>query len=153
SLRLNSDYLVAGGKLLKLTVQPNENNFLGTHQSILATFKLDPGRYTFGGEYTVPRIAGSRIQAGLDVTALVHRVTGQVEGSYGTFLYGQPLYSTKATWAWEGKVSWREEITRFFKGNKLATFGDKDQMNGIPYEYHSDLLAGHYQVTRSFGAS
>ena len=107
SLRLNSDYLIQGGKLLKLTIQPNEENFLGTHQSALLTFVLDPGRFTLGGRYSIPRVAGSRIQATIDGNVLLNRVTGKPEGSYGTFVYGQPLYSTRATWACESKLSFR----------------------------------------------
>lgn len=149
SLRLNSDYLIAGGKLLKLTLQPNEENFLGTHQSVLATFRLDPGRFTFGGNYEIPRLAGSRIRTYLDANVYVNRRTGVAEGSYVTFFYGQPLYSTKAPWAWEAKVSSLHEITRRFIGDKLATLDRAS--DGIPYAYKTDVIAGHYQVTRSLG--
>src|SRR5262249_51353594 len=141
SLRLNSDYLVVGGKLLKLTIQPNEENFLGTHQSALLTFILDQGRYTFGGRYTIPRVAGSRIQTYLDGNVYINRKTGEPEGSYVTFLYGQPLYSTRAEWAWEAKVGSLYEITRRFINDQLRTFNvaladGKEAM--IPWQYRSD---------------
>ncbi len=155
SLRLNMDYRVGTGAGLDyFLLQPSEENFLGIHQSIAATFSLDPGRYTVGGRYTVPRVAGSRIQAVADANLLINRKSFEPEGSYGSFAYGQPLYSTQAKWAWKGEVSWRYEITRRFVNGKLALFDAKatDVKDQIPYEYGSDLLTGKYEVTRSFGA-
>ncbi len=150
SLRLNSDYLVAGGKLQYLLLQPSEENFLGTHQSVLANFILDPATYTFGGRYLIRRVAGSRIQLDASASAIVNRDSGKVEGGYGTFLYGQPLYSTQAKWAWNGRLTLRNDIRRRFVGGVLDKFpfGDKD---GVGYQYRRDLVSGRFEVTRSFG--
>lgn len=151
SLRLNSDYLVAGGKLQYLLLQPSEQNFLGSHQSLLANFILDPATYTFGGRYIVPRVAGSRIQLDASASAILDRSTGKVEGGYGTFLYGQPLYSTQTRWAWDGKISIRNDIRRRFIGGELATFPAGVE-GGVPYKYRRDLVSGHFEVVRSFGS-
>lgn len=153
SLRLNSDFRVGGGQLQYLLLQPSEENFLGSHQSVSALFALDPSVYTIGGRYIVPRIAGSRIQSTVDVNMLINRKTGATEGSYGTLSYGQPLYSTDAKWAWQGQAAWRYEVTRSYRGNGVRAFDAKatpfdDQ---IPYQYKSDILTGAYAVTRSFG--
>jgi hypothetical protein len=154
SLRLNSDYRIAGGRLEYLLLQPSEENFFGTHQSLSAIFSLDPGRYSFGGRYTIPRLAGSRIRAVVDGNVLISRAEGRPEGSYGSFTYGQPLYSTEAKWAWGAQVSWRYEITRRNVGGQLSSFDAEATPfeDNIPYQYRSDLLSGNYEVTRSFGS-
>lgn len=153
SLRLNSDYRIAGGKLEYLFLEPSEENFLGTHQSIFATFLMRQDTFSIGGRYSVPRIAGSRIQASASAGVILDRSTGNAEGSYGSFAYGQPLYSTKATWAWEGGIGWRHEVSRRFVGSKLRTYDAPSTAadDQIPYRYGSDQLNGHYEVTRSFG--
>ena len=153
SLRLNADYRFAGGKLEYLLVEPSEENFLGTHQSIFATFQMRQDTFSFGGRYRIPRIAGSRIQGSVSAGVILGRVSGLAEGSYGSFAYGQPLYATKATWAWEGTMSWRHETVRRFIGSKLRTFDSKTTPDddAIPFTYGSDALSGRYSVTRSFG--
>jgi hypothetical protein len=153
SLRLNSDYRFAGGKLEYLFLEPSEENFLGTHQSISATFQMRQDTFSFGGRYRIPRLVGSRIQAAVSAGVILGRNSGLVEGSYGSFAYGQPLYATKATWAWEGTMSWRHETVRRFVGSKLRTFDSKTTPDddAIPYIYGSDALSGRYSVTRSFG--
>jgi hypothetical protein len=153
SLRLNSDYRVAGGKLENLLIEPSEENFLGIHQSIFVKFFLDQGTYQIGARYQIPRIAGSRIQTAVEANAILNRRTGSPEGSYGSFLYGQPLYSTDATWAWEGSIGWRTAITRSFIGSTLRTYDAvaTPGKEAIPYLWKTDQLDGHYEVTRSFG--
>lgn len=153
SLRLNSDYRFAGGKLEYLFLEPSEENFLGTHQSIFATFQMRQDTFSFGGRYRIPRLAGSRIQASASGGVILGRESGLVEGSYGSFAYGQPLYATKATWAWEGAMSWRQETVRRFVGSKLRTFDSTTTTDddAIPFTYGSDALSGRYSVTRSFG--
>ncbi|MEO5731788.1 MAG: hypothetical protein ABI134_31085, partial [Byssovorax sp.] len=153
SLRLNADYRFAGGKLEYLLVEPSEENFLGTHQSLSATFQMRQDTFSFGGRYKIPRLAGSRIQASASGGVILGRSSGLVEGSYGSFVYGQPLYATKATWAWEGTMGWRHETVRRFVGSKLRTFDSKTTPDddAIPFTYGSDALSGRYSVTRSFG--
>jgi hypothetical protein len=154
SLRLNSDFRVAGGQLEYLLLQPSEENLAGSHHSVSAMFSLDPGRYALGGRYTIPRLAGSRIRAVVDANVLISRAEGRPEGSFGSFTYGQPLYSNEAKWAWGAQVEWRYELTRRNVGGQLSTFDAKATSldDKIPYQYRSDILYGAYAVTRSFGA-
>ncbi|WP_437686255.1 hypothetical protein [Sorangium sp. So ce176] len=153
SLRLNSNYRFAGGELEYLFLQPAETNLFGVHHTIAAQLALDPGALSLGVAYAMPRVGGSRVRLRTELNAIVDRETGALEGSSGTFVYGQPLYATEAEWAWEAEVTWRDEVTRRFIGTRLATFdaavtpGD----DRIPYRYRSDLLVGGYTVTRSFG--
>ena len=153
SLRLNSDYRIAGGQLEYLFLQPSEQNLLGVHHAVAGQIELDPGALALGVTYTMPRIGGSHVRLRTELNAILERRTGEFEGTSGELIYGQPLYATQAEWAWEAEISWRDEVTRRFVGTKLATFdaaatpGD----DGVPYRYRSDLLVGSYVVTRSFG--
>ncbi len=155
SLRLNTDFRVAGGRLEYFLAEPSEENFLGTHQTLSARFERRLDTLSFGGHYILPRIAGSRINADVSGGVIVNRLTGATEGSYGELAYGQPLYSTKALWAWSSDIKWRGETVRRFIGSKLRTFDSKATsiVEDIPYIYKSDSLIGHYDVTRSFGTT
>ncbi|WP_437893962.1 hypothetical protein [Sorangium sp. So ce124] len=153
SLRLNSDYRIAGGQLEYLFLQPSEQNLLGIHHAVAAQLALDPGALSLGATYAMPRIGGSHVRLRTQANAIIDRETGDFEGTSGEFIYGQPLYATQAEWAWGAEISWRDEVTRRFVGTKLATF-DAAATPGddrVPYRYRSDLLVGSYAVTRSFG--
>ncbi|WP_437660425.1 hypothetical protein [Sorangium sp. So ce1182] len=153
SLRLNTNYRFAGGQIEYLFLQPSEQNLFGIHHAIAAQLALDPGALSLGVAYAMPRIGGSHVRLRTELNAIVERKTGALEGSSGTFVYGQPLYATEAKWAWGAEITWRDEVTRRFIGTKLATF-DAAATPGndrIPYRYRSDLLVGAYTVTRSFG--
>jgi hypothetical protein len=162
SLRLNSDYTFANGRLQHLLLQPSEQNLLGTHQQILGNFVLDPGTITLGGQYIVPRLDGSRVKGSLSANALLNRDTGKPEGSYGSLSFGQPLYSTRVEWAWGGSISWDYEIVRRTVGGLLTDFdgatGKCDLVAGDTRDaklcqYRRDALTGSYSVTRSFGGA
>jgi hypothetical protein len=160
SLRLNSNYLVENGRLQYLLLQPSEENLLGTHQQILGNFSMDPATIALGGQYILPRIAGSRVSASASASGIVNRATGEAEGSYGSWSYGQPLYSTRAEWAWGASMSWDNQITRRFVGGLFTDFdpgtgqcvtaktqGDDPQ----ECRYKTDSQSGAYAVTRSWG--
>jgi hypothetical protein len=155
SLRFNQDFRATGSGLEYYLAEPSEENFLGTHQSLSGRFELRLDTLSFGGHYIVPRLAGSWITADVAAGVIVNRNTGTAEGSYGSLSYGQPLYSTKVTWAWDSAIAWRHETVRRFIGSKPRTFDSKTTSDDdkIPYTYGSDTLGGHYAVTRSFGTS
>ncbi|APR85532.1 Hypothetical protein A7982_10881 [Minicystis rosea] len=163
SLRLNSDFRFAGGRLQYLLLQPSEMNLLGTHQTISGNFEMNPATFAVGGSYTMPRIANSRIDGSISASAIINRETGRVEGTYGSLSYGQPLYSMRTKWAWGASVSWDQRIVRRFIGGLATDFdpasgacaiaGTKpmDGTGGRRCEYRRDLVTGSYAVTRSFG--
>ncbi len=149
SLRLNWNLRFQAGKLEQLLVQPSEENLFGTHRTVSALFALQLDRYITGATYINPRVGDSRIQAAVTANVIFNRDTGDAEGSYGGFSYGQPLYSTHTEWAWSTVVVWRKEIVRRFVGGELASLDTG--FGSVPYEYRSDQLAGEYSITRSFG--
>jgi hypothetical protein len=153
SLRLNTDFGVSNGTLDYLVLQPSEINWFGTHNSVSGLFVLKPDTFSLGGAFDDPRIAGSRIEGSFGGNVIVNRDTGRPEGSFGSFYYGQPLYSLEAKWAWDTTILWRTEVTRLFVGGNERTYdaAATPADDAIPYEYKSDLWYGDYELTRSFG--
>lgn len=153
SLRLNSDYRFAEGQLQYLLLQPSEENLFGTHHAVAAQMILDPATVSLGARYTIPYVGGSRIVLKTDANVVIGRETGDLEGSFGSFTYGQPLYATIAEWSWGATIAWREQITRRFVGGRIAAYDAEatPEDDAIPFVYRSDLVGGSYSVTRSFG--
>lgn len=153
SLRLNSNYRLRAGKLELLLLQPSEENLAGTHRRVSGQFIYEPDTISFGSHYVDPRVAGSRLVTGIDSNLIVNHSTGELEGSFGSFQYGLPLYSTRQKWGWGAVASWRHETARRFVGTTLATFDADatDEEDGIPFVYESEVIAGRASGTRSLG--
>ncbi|MFO0549030.1 MAG: hypothetical protein U0271_11625 [Polyangiaceae bacterium] len=154
SLRLNSDFRLANDQLEYLLLVPAEENLAGIHHTLAVRFELEPDVYTFGVLYKVPRIGGSWVSGAASANVLVNRESGEPEGTWGTFSYGQPLYSTRAEWSWIAAIAWRDEITRYFKGVEPLTFdadATPDVDDAIPIQFKTDLLSGRLAFVRSFG--
>lgn len=160
SLRFNTNFHYAGGRFEYLLLQPSEENAFGTHHSVSATFLMSIATYSLGGRYSMPRIGGSQLRMIAEGSVIVNRETGEAEGSYGSFSYGQPLYSTLAAWGWTTSIAWRNEITRrYCVSGQSACVGDlrgydaeaTPEDDAIPFAHRSDIVSGQYAVTRSFG--
>ncbi|HEU4533606.1 MAG TPA: hypothetical protein VFS00_05795, partial [Polyangiaceae bacterium] len=153
SLRLSTTVSYTAGGLESLTVSPLEINLLGTQQSAGGTFAYAPESYSYGLQYGVPRLLGSRVAAAAAATLYVNRARGEPEGSSVTLDVGQPLYSTRTAWAWafEGEYTYR--FTRRYVNAALATYdaeatADDDR---IPFQWRGRTAAAGALVTRSFG--
>lgn len=146
SLRLNSEFQLAAGKIEYLSLQPSEENLFGTHHSAAMQFAMQPLSYEFGGRYLVRRLFGSRVALSTEAGLIMNRTSGSAEGSYGTVSLSKPLYSTRTPWSWSFPVSWRNEVTRRYSNAELYLY-----RNTIPYEYDSRLLSAMPSFTRSFG--
>jgi hypothetical protein len=153
SLRLNTDFQFYQGKLLRLLLQPAEENMFGTHKLAGGLFILEPATYSVGGQYIDRRVAGSRIQATVSANLIVNRDTGHPEGSFGTLYYGQPLFSAETKWAWKAQIVWYDEIFRSFVGTGLRTYDSPTTPgdDAIAYRYDAARWFGVYALTRSFG--
>jgi hypothetical protein len=153
SLRLNWNLVGSLSGFDQLAFQPSETNFLGTHQIVGATFILEPSAYTMGLQYFVPRLGHTRITAQAFANVMVNRDSGSVEGSYGSIVAGEPLYSGKTEWAWDATNAWQDIVARRYENAALATYFDKNAPNapGIPFEFRSRDFVSSYELTRSFG--
>lgn len=145
SLRLNWLLQSSNAHINYLVLNPSEENLLGTHAVIGGLFVMDPAAYSLGASLGHRRLFGSHEQVQLSASVIKNRDSGAVEGSFGDFRYGQPLYSLDTRWSWGTSVLWRTDIARRFAGL------DIDTTAGIPVEYARDRLYGGYELTRSFG--
>jgi hypothetical protein len=124
SLRLSWNVVAGSGGLEQFTLQPQERNLFGTHQTLSANFNLDPATLTFGLGYSIPRIDVSRIALVSSANVIVNRNSGTVEGSYGSLVTGQPLFSGLAEWAWDAETSWEDFIYRRFVNAQTYVYVD-----------------------------
>jgi hypothetical protein len=151
SLRLNWSAVVDAGGLEQLELLPAETNFLGTHQVANLHFVLEPSAMTFGLGYTVPRLGTSRVALTSSANVMVNRQSGQAEGTYGSLVAGQPLYSGTTEWSWDAYVGWEDAVLRRYQNAQLAAYSDPSTQQKIPYQYRAHLYQATYELTRSFG--
>lgn len=158
SLRLNSSIRARNGTIEYLALQPSEENLAGLHLRFAGQFIYDLSTNTFGGTVSHQRLFGSRIRTGLSINAIQYRATGALEGSSGTFIFGQPLYSTRTEWAWGTSLTWLNRTNRPLlptTGGDYAPRLYRDptvpDAAPIPYRYHSRVISWQTAVTRSFG--
>ncbi|MFO7179057.1 MAG: BamA/TamA family outer membrane protein [Pseudomonadota bacterium] len=154
SLRLNSDFQVANGRLNYLLLNPSEENVFGTHASVGALLVLERDTFSVGGLVSHHRILGSRL-SGSAFTALVfNRHTGEREGSYGTLSYGLPLYSAEQRWAFGSTVEFRDYLVRLYGRDGRVFLFDADateENDAIPVVYAYERYYSANEVTRAFG--
>ncbi len=103
--------------------------------------------YSLGLSLSHRRLLGSHELAVLSANFIRNRDTGEAEGSFGEFRYGQPLYSLDTKWSWGTSILWRHDIARHFEGVTVGTYRN----TGIPLSYDRDALYGGYELVRSFG--
>jgi len=145
SLRLNWALDVSNGHINSLVLNPSEENLFGTHAVVGGLFIMDLASYSLGFLAGHRRLFGSHQQVSLSASLINNRYSGVSEGSFGSFRYGQPLYSLDTKWSWGTSILWRTDIARRFKGYEVAI------SSGIPVEYNRDRLYGGYELVRSFG--
>lgn len=116
SLRLSWDPQFSNAGLTSLTLTPAESNLLGTTQIVGATVGFGANTYSIGGAYVVPRIGGSRITARASAGVIFNCASGDVEGGSGEFVYGQPMYSTRAKWSWLVASRYSNSVQRPYSG-------------------------------------
>lgn len=154
SLRLNTSFSVSSHGLKSFLLEPSEENLAGLHLSVGALFFLDPGAYSLGGVVRQRRILGTDLEGQFSANVIYGRRSGNAEGSFGFFSYGEPLRHATQAWAYGIGGYWRSEITRRFGDNgdpELYDDPDTASQEAIPVEYHSERFVGGYEVIRSFG--
>jgi hypothetical protein len=157
SLRLNWDLVADAGGVDQLVAQPSETNFLGLHQILGATFIYEPKAVTTGLRYVVPRLGASRVALAASADVMTSIDTGSAEGTYGSLVAGQPLYSGTTEWAWDSSVSWDDLINRRYVNAQLGEYVDpacgdpKSAACRLPFQFHERVFNATTEVTRSFG--
>jgi hypothetical protein len=148
--RLNWDLVGTQGGIDFLAFEPAQTNFLGLHHIPSVHFFLEPLTYTFGASYLVPRIEHSRIAVFPSVDVMLNK-QGNVEGTYGSLVAGEPLYSGSTPWAWDTSVAWHDQIYRLYSNAQLASYRDTSTGRSVPFQYRYRTFTATYEATRSFG--
>jgi hypothetical protein len=157
SLRLNWNVVGDAGGLDQLYLNPSENNFLGTHQIVGATFVLEPSAYTVGLNYFVPRLGSSRIAVVANANVMLNRSSGSAEGTYGELVAGQPRFSGTTPWSWDASVQFYNIVYRRYVNAALGAYVDpacQDEQSPscrMPFEFRERVLQAGIGLTRSFG--
>ena len=151
SLRASWDVVVTSGGLEELELHPEERNLFGRHQTVSATFLLQPSAYTLGLGYVIPRIDTSRIAVVTSADVMINRASGSPEGSFGSLVAGQPLYSALTEWAWDATTSWQDIINRRYVNASLGTYVDPVTKESVPFEWRAREYTTFYELRRSFG--
>jgi hypothetical protein len=151
SLRAGWNVVGTPGGVELFDIAPTETNLFGTHQTVVAEYIYEPLAHTFGLGYTIPRVAGSRVAAIASAHVSFDRVKRAFDGSYGSFIVGQPLYSGRTPWAWDSTVAWEDLLIRRYQNAVLATYVDPNNGGKLPFEYRHRQFRAVYDLTRSFG--
>jgi hypothetical protein len=150
SLRASWNISETPGGVEEFLLSPTETNLLGTQQTIRADYIYQPSAQTFGLAYTLPRLEGSRIAVQTFADVMINRQSGSLEGSYGSLVAGEPLYSGLTPWAWDATVSWVDVLARRYQNAQLGVFVAADGVP-VPFEYRHRNYQAVYELTRSFG--
>jgi outer membrane protein assembly factor BamA len=153
SLRMNSDFSYSNAGLGYLILNPSEENLAGTHVTLGALFRLDPGSYSLGGIVTDRRLFGTNLQAVIGMNLIYDRDTGRAEGSYGYFSYGAPIRNSADEWGWGTGIYFRHDVTRRFRGGELETYDAPSTArdDALPVIYRAERISAAAEVDRSFG--
>lgn len=153
SLRLNSNFRLAGGGLEQLYLQPSEQNVFGTHHVAALDFFMQPLSYALGGYYKIPWVAGTRWQAVAEMGAVINRDSRKPEGSYGTVALTYPLWSTRTDWYADARVQWTNDVARVYSNGKLRGYDAlvTSEKDNIPWMYRRQRVLARANVLRSFG--
>jgi hypothetical protein len=167
SLRLSWDPQFRNAGFTSLSLTPAESNLLGTTQIVGATVDFRPNTYAVGGTYVVPRVGGSRITARASASVVFNCASGDAEGGSGEFIYGQPMYSTRAKWSWLVASTYSNTISRPYSGQNDSicsgpgatlrrTAIAEPSSDGavrvvlLPFIFRTETLRTQLGVTRSF---
>ena len=151
SLRASWNAQFTGGGFESIELHPEERNLFGRHQAVNATFILEPSAYTLGAGYTIPRIGSSRVAVVADANLMINRASGSTEGSYGSLVAGQPIYSALTEWAWDALTEWEDIEQRHYVNAHLNEYYDPLTNLRVPDEYRAREFKTAYNLRRSFG--
>lgn len=146
SLRLNYQFQGTPKSINYLFVNLSEDNLLGTRTRLGSIFTLQPDRYSIGALGVHPRVLGSKIDAYALGRVFVNVDSGKPEGSEAVLSVQRPLIALSDKWAFLTGAGWTIEQTRFYSDRRLVL-----SKEGIPLAYHTSVVRGGAEVTRSFG--
>ncbi len=146
SLRLNYQFQGTAKSINYLFVNLSEDNLAGTRTRLGGIFTLQPDRYSLGALAVHPRVLGSKVDVFALGRVFVNVDSGKTEGSAGTLSVYRDLIALSDKWAFLAGAGWDIEQTRFYSDGRLLR-----SVEGIPLAYHTAIVRGGAEVTRSYG--
>ncbi|MCA9566041.1 MAG: hypothetical protein KC561_21235, partial [Myxococcales bacterium] len=142
SLRGNFNLAVSDGVVDQLLFVPSENNFLGLHKRIGATFLWEQDTVSIGPMYADPRVGGSRLTLDQDLQFIINHDTGELEGTSNLTQLELPLYSLRSVWGFRLAEAHLINIDRTFIGSRLRTYDNPstDAIEEIPFIVDQTIL-------------
>jgi hypothetical protein len=160
SLRVNFEPRFVNGKLDFIALQPSEENLFGLHKTVTGLLQISRATYSLGLGFIDPRVMGTRLQATGSANLIFNCDSNNAEGSFGSFSYGKPLYSTRTRWSWTAAIAWDSRIVRPAGplGTSICSGGPSVPIElpgtpegATPFEYDQDVLRSQFSVARSYG--
>lgn len=154
SLRLNSDWAYGSNGLDYLLLNPMEENLGGIRASLGARFLLKRDIYSVGGQFTYPRMFGTKYSLGIGAGTTNNRTSGENEGGYGVFSFERPLLSRRTKWAYGTTALFEVETTRKYRTGAIVTIPFENAAGTtefVPWIYGTDAMDAVYGAVRSFG--
>lgn len=153
SLRTNSSFEYQNGVLSDLLVTASENNLLGRHKSVSATFDMDLGSFGMGPLYYDPNVFGTHAQFQTQADAVFSRSTGEFEGTRSSTTLSYPLWNLDRTWAGSLTVGHSDQLVRRFRGTDLLRYDNPDTATeeAVPHRYRFRTLSAEGRGTYAVG--
>lgn len=154
SIRLNSEFNLVGSLLQYLRLRPTEQNFLGQNQQLSVDFILRLDTVSVGQFFQERRLFGSRLYFGEYANLMFNRVTGKLEGSQGSVMFGRPLISLDQRWGAVALGDWSVRRRRVFQGPRVLQLDYPDEdapTSKVPAEWNAREGQGEVQGTLRFG--
>lgn len=177
SLRLNTQYQIQQGSLTNLSISLSENNFLGRRKTVALGILVDQAALTVGPLYIDKNFLGQHIDFRFRVDRIFTRqsldVVGddgtrvptgdpgglqddgvlRAEGSQATVAMTKTLWSLASKWGWGGSFTYRNAISRTYRGTGLRAVDDpstaEDEL--LARQYRMRTWSARASVTRQWG--
>jgi len=158
SLRLNTSLRLRNGRLEYLLLQPSEENVSGTHLRIAGLYVYDRLSNSLGAIASHPRILGSHLSFLASSSVVFRRDTGTIDGTVGSFSFGQPLYASDTQWSYGTSLAWSDRLITWLVPDASGTLVERrydspstPENDNVPWEYRARELYWITYLTRSYG--
>jgi hypothetical protein len=153
SLRLNTDFAIEKGRLLRLSASLSENNLFGWRKQVALVFDMDQGSMGVGPVYIDRNVAGTRLTLTSAASALLSRESGRLEGSTASTTIRYPLFSLASKWGGRVNVYHSNGMVRDFLKFDLRRIDIRStpQQESLPFIYRLRQFGTGASVVRQFG--
>lgn len=122
SLRVEQSFQATGAYVNFFNVTLVERNFLGQGATAGVRFALVPDAYRIGQFFEQTRFLGEGIALTEDVDFAIGRVSGELEGSRGSFVGARPFYNLRQRFGFTASASYDVGISRQLRSGRVLEY-------------------------------